>query len=440
MTTNTTLPPPTPLAAPGQPVDWWFAFKFNATEFPGCTDDGKAPVPGTVGIFGGTVEEYTLGQSQQYVYATSAASTLVKGEGCLGATPTDPLGATFGAIFDTPGYNYVVWNDQLKGDPVTDQDGPWGHSKGMLAWNDDGDGLLLQVSTPSWPGSGSRAYPRAAGNTLGAIGDDDDIEVSQHFFAVKLRGDDVATVARALANASVVTDTLDAQIVLSDGLPAAVDAIVRTLGVPAAEHGRKTPTPPPVPGPPTCTIDTLSTGVRLISKPSALHLPPWHVASGMLGGLPLRVASWWDAPKIYSTSGHESIDGWPSTIALPGAVETATSGIWGTQPLGLLGESKPPGNHAKVAVSTDPSKTWCVFGDMNQQGALWVGYAHAGQQMSSSQNGRGGLFLVVDDAGLHASVSAMLAGDSAPVGPAGPSIVAAAAPSGATIAATPPEA
>src|SRR5947199_2640123 len=32
---------------------------------------------------------------------------------------------------------------------------PWGHSKGVLAWNDAGEGFVMQVSTPSWPASGS---------------------------------------------------------------------------------------------------------------------------------------------------------------------------------------------------------------------------------------------------------------------------------------------
>ena len=27
---------PTPLLKTGQPVDWWFVFKFNAETFPGC--------------------------------------------------------------------------------------------------------------------------------------------------------------------------------------------------------------------------------------------------------------------------------------------------------------------------------------------------------------------------------------------------------------------
>ena len=71
MISRASLPAPTPMAGKNQPVDWMFAFKFNAASFPGCTDDGATPKPGTRGIFGGQVQVYPNGHSQQYVYATS---------------------------------------------------------------------------------------------------------------------------------------------------------------------------------------------------------------------------------------------------------------------------------------------------------------------------------------------------------------------------------
>ena len=46
---------------------------------------------------------------------------------------------------------------------------------------------------------------------------------------------------------------------------------------------------------------------------------------------------------------------------------------------------------------------------MNQQGAL------GGQKCWSSQNGRGGMFYVVNDATLAQSVADLIKGDSAPV-------------------------
>ena len=33
-----------------------------------------------------------------------------------------------------------------------DCDGPWGRSKGFLAWNDNGDGFIVQGTTPGWSG------------------------------------------------------------------------------------------------------------------------------------------------------------------------------------------------------------------------------------------------------------------------------------------------
>src|SRR6267143_3774090 len=101
---------PTPLLEKGHSVDWWFIFKLNAKAFPGCGDNENRACP-----FGGEVQQYTFGQ--QFVYASSENETLQKGGGCLGGTMTDPLGATFDAVYDN-GFYYVVWNDQFYDDPV----------------------------------------------------------------------------------------------------------------------------------------------------------------------------------------------------------------------------------------------------------------------------------------------------------------------------------
>jgi hypothetical protein len=67
--------------------------------------------------------------------------------------------------------------------------------------------------------------------------------------------------------------------------------------------------------------------------------------------------------------------------------------------------AEPDGNHAKVGVSTG-SHNYAIFGDLNQQGAL-------SGKCNSSQNGRGGLFYVIEDATLAKSVRDLLKGDSA---------------------------
>src|SRR5271166_4172496 len=84
---------PTPLLKSGQPVDWWFVFKFNAESFPGCGGIQRTC------LFGGTVQPYKS-FSQQFAFASSADGTLRPGGGCAGDTTTDPLGATFDQVYN----------------------------------------------------------------------------------------------------------------------------------------------------------------------------------------------------------------------------------------------------------------------------------------------------------------------------------------------------
>jgi putative transposase len=91
--------------------------------------------------------------------------------------------------------------------------GSWGHSKGVLAWNDDGEGLVIQVTRPSWPGVGSKRFDRKAGNSLGCIKKPNNIQNAQHFFALKLSKEDLPKVLDALANSSVVTDVQKLELV-----------------------------------------------------------------------------------------------------------------------------------------------------------------------------------------------------------------------------------
>ena len=376
---------PSPLLDPNTKVEWWFVFKFNAEAFPQSCAAPQRACP-----FGGHVQPYQQ-FSQQFVYASSTNHTLQQGGGCLGGTTTDPLGATFNQVY-TGNFFFVLWNDQFYGDPILTEGAPWGHSKGMLAWDQNGNGLVLQVSTPDWPGSGSQATPRNSGNTLGCIRTDNNIMVSQHFFSLQLNKDDVVIVLKALANASVLTDPSKPQIVKNGG-PAEIRALVEALG---KESSSKVP-----------TKDRLSSGIVLISKPSKLNVPPWQMVSAMLGGEPLRAATWWTKPEIPTTTASTVIGCWDASLGKPGAVEIATSGTWNGKTIGLEGLAEPNGNHAKVGVSTG-SHTYAIFGDMNQQGSL------APPRCPSSQNGRGGLFYVVDDAPLFHSVQDLIKASAAP--------------------------
>lgn len=380
--------PPSSMLQAGKAVNWWFVFKLNAAKFPQC---GGAARQCT---FGGTPQQYAFGQ--QFVYASDAAPSLQKGGGCVGTNTTDPVGATFDQVYNGKFY-YVLWNDQFYDDPVIagctkDCASPWGHSKGMLAWDDSGAGVVMQVSTPSWPASGNRAFPRASdGNTLGCV-KDDDVKVSQHFFALRLSKADVISVLKGLQNASVVTDPGNPQLVKNGGA-AEIQSLVAHLGKKSDST--------------TATTVQLSGGVGLISKPSKLHVPPWQMVSALLGGVPLRTATWWAAPQIYSTTAKTKLGCWDAQLGQPGAVEIATSGRWGSTPFGLEGGPGPDFNHAKIGVSTGGKHYFTIFADMNQQGTS------SGPDCGSSQNGRGGLFFVVENQKLTASVTALIAGGTA---------------------------
>lgn len=382
--------PPVPLISDIKPVDWWFVFKFNSKSFEGCGERSC--------IFGGNVEDYGERYSQQYVYASSDGLTLQKGDGCLGDTFTDPVGATFNQVYNGD-YYYVLWNDQFYGNPIANKGAPYGHSKGMLAWDDDGNGFVMQVSTPSWPGSGSAKHPRQNdGNTLGCI-EDDDVEVSQHFFALKLTKDDLIAVLQALQNARVVTDTSKSEI-CNNGGPEDVQEEVAKLGI--------------KPESTSVTMVALSSGIQLISKPYDLEVPPWQLVSEQMGGVSLRIATWWDYPSIPSTTADTKIECWDDGLGTPGAVEIATSGQWDGTVFGLRGGPGTDYNHAKIGVSTDPAKPYTIFGDMNQQGALYPGEDYSTQKCSSSQNGRGGTFYVIQNKELTNSITSLINGETAP--------------------------
>jgi hypothetical protein len=392
-----------PLLAKGHPVDWWFVFKLDAKAFPNC-GGGDVTCP-----FGGSKQSYSAGQ--QFVYASSEAPALAKSaQECLGTTTSDPVGATFDEVFNG-GYHYLIWNDQFHdvnpavlGCSKGDCGSPWGHSKGLVAWNDAGEGFVMQVSTPSWPNAGNLKSVQAIGNTLGCINGDDDVEVSQHFFALKLSETDLKVVLTSLSQASVVTDPNNPQVANIGGPADVVDLLKQLkLGVKSTQ----TVLDPSMPY-------TLSTGVRLIAKPSGLHVPPWQMVSSVLGGVPLRAATWWASPYIPSTTGGTPPACWDSSLpTAPGAVEIATSGSWNGQTFNLKGESGTDGNHAKIGVSTTPSDGLAIFGDENQQGTL----DGPDGTCDSSQNGRGGMFFVMKNPTLSADMAKLIAGGTASTTP-----------------------
>ena len=377
-------------------VDWWFVFKFNAQAFPGC---GGSAIRHC--IFGGDVQEYAK-FGQQYLYATGGKG-LKKGTNCLGDSTKDPVGATFEQVYNTS-LHYVIWNDQFYNDPdipgcSTFCSAPWAHSKGMLVWDDDGAGFVMQVTTPNWPGAGSKTTPRQNnGNTLGCLTADgetpkNNVLVSQHFFSLKLTKDDVLKVLAAVQHAGVVTvhdssaDGRDQ--VVNNGGPEEIRQKVDELGV--------------KPQSTSFTKETLSSGVQLIAKSSKLLVPPWQMVSAVLGGVPLRVATWYSQNKIPDTDGQSTPGCWDPSLGAPGAVTNATKGHWGNKQFGLTGGASADRNHAKIGVAVPGNLV--IFGDMNQEGAVTP-------NCKVSQNARGGLFFVVDDEPLARAVRNLLSPSS----------------------------
>src|ERR1044072_126833 len=234
-------PPPVPLVSQGHPADWIFVFKLNAGVFPTARNDPARLCP-----FGGPPPAYPQAFGQQYAYASSADPSLRAGAGLVGTSTGDPVGSTFSAIYNG-NYSYVVWNDQFQGSPIPDRTGSWGHSKGMIAWDEDGAGVVIQGSTPSCRGPASARAPRQGdGNTLGCTSGNN-VMFSQHFFALRLSRNDVLLVLAALANASVATDVSIPQLA-SIGGPQNIQTAARQLG-------RRSPS--------TTIVDsTLSSGVR----------------------------------------------------------------------------------------------------------------------------------------------------------------------------------
>jgi len=391
---------PCPMLAKGKPVMWWFVYKLKQKEFPMCgapTDADGADR--RTCAFGG--KKQTTPYGLRYIFASSVDPTLTDGgQECLGNTKDDPVGATFAEVWDS-GFHFVIWNDQFYDtDPKVeicskgDCGAPWGHSKGILVWNDQGEGFVMQVSTPEWPGAARSAAQRKIGNTLGCHSADNDVQVAQHFFALRLKRSEVVQLLGAMKDAGVVTDPNTAQLAEIGG-PADVEEAAKALG-----------NKPNINDPIVAKSVGLSSGVTLLWKSSNLNAPTWQAVSSMLGGVSLRTATWTASPPIAPTT---KADGKPACWNdgllkhPPGAVDIAKQGSWDGVTFGLGSGA----NHAKLGVSTDGKSPLVIFGDENQQGTLDGVGLTAG--CAASQNGRGGMFFALSDPTLFAGVTKLLA-------------------------------
>jgi hypothetical protein len=111
-------------------------------------------------------------------------------------------------------------------------------------------------------------------------------------------------------------------------------------------------------------------------------------------------------PRIYSTSKASKVKCLgPLLETKQGPVAISMTGLWNNKEIKLAA----PSNHAKIGISTSGSHHYVIFGDLNQQGAL------SPPDCGKSQNGRGGLFFVLDNKELADSVTDLIDGDKAPM-------------------------
>lgn len=390
-----------PKLGDGSSVDWWFAFKLNTYAFKSCSTTRKC-------IFGGEVQDYPYGYGLQYLEASHSNGATKEMElktDCLG-TGDDPVAKTFDQIYSGTAPNYVIWNDQLYQEPIMNLtppcsswgnadscSAPWGHSKGALAWDKDGNGFIMQVTTPDWPGNGNSNITRKVqGNSLGC-NTDDNVMVSQHFFSLKLMHSDITAILTAMQKAMVVTDPNSSQLVKLTTGPSDLASLAKGLGKANTDK--------------TVFQATLSTGAKLIAKPQALKVPVWQMVSALVEK-PLRTATWWTAPAVLSAKAGKP-GCWSDELGTPEEVQIATTGQWKGTKFNLTGGLGTDFNHAKLGYSLEGSLA--IMGDMNQQGSYSPSDQRAG--CSSSQNARGGMFFVLDDATLNSGLKELMTGETA---------------------------
>jgi len=143
----------------------------------------------------------------------------------------------------------------------------------VLAWNDDGDGVVLQVTTLGVAGLRQQevhAQERQYARLHQAA------EQCSERAALLLREaqqDDVVHMLDALENSSVVTDVMPGG-ARHNGGPQEIKDRVKVLGQKSDSTEVKQ--------------FKLSTGILLVSKPSALHVPPWQMLSSVLDSVDLK--------------------------------------------------------------------------------------------------------------------------------------------------------
>jgi hypothetical protein len=344
-----------PLDGDGNAVDWWFLLKLPQ---------------GATSLCSGTVSPgCQYWQTQRaggvcYLYADSNHPTLqlynkLGFDNLVG--PNNPVTRTLNQI---TGKSYIIWNDQgsktSKPGTYPDKGAPTAHSKGAAAFGST-SGFVMNVSTPNFPDP-----------DLFTVGcqQDDNVEVSQHFFCFSLKKDGMTSWAQSIANAQL-------SVIAKNNWTGFADT---TVG------GHST----------TQTLRTFSNvPIQLIVKGSKDFFIPWdYVTNSIASGV--NALSWYASPTtppiplgfnsscLYKTPANYNIN-----------IVTSLTTPDGTYSWCGQGEANGSYNHAKLGIGISPI---VITGSMNMQGDITV----AGCE--SSQMGRGGEFYALQSQELWDSL------------------------------------
>ena len=398
-----------PLDPNGNPVDWWLALKLPTSAFPqgGCCENAACPSSSKTSA--GLCYLYADANNPQFTFRT-----------CLGQPgQSDPLSNTLNQVWLLNGIQFQLWNDQWGDgqmhDPNNKSQGcnaPGAHSKGALAYDTDGNGWYLNLSTPYFPDMSALPPDNSLGCQI-----DNNLLLAQHFFCFSLDQQNFEALAAAMT-----VPNFCALCVPSDSCQS-VD-VATTLGQDislAFAHDSGDGSTDNV----TVTLQTRGgMPITAVLKGDTSNTSPWSLVATALGTDLTVVNYWlseptlptlcagdvWDGSCIgsgntingsslyfndYNVENVLQLTASPSNVTgLPGGNEISWSAT----------ESE---NHMKWGISTPRTTSitnpyLCVFGSMNQEGS--AGRNACGSSCSSGENGRGGDFFAFSNQALWTSL------------------------------------
>ncbi|CAK4090154.1 unnamed protein product [Aphanomyces euteiches] len=412
----------------GNPVSWWFVLKL-----PWQTRNAKGeyidtpcdcPRPDCSNVNVEIQDERKFGLC--YLYADANNSTLRYfrdvGFDCLGQGGNDPVSQTLRA-----GKNATYWayfNDQYNGiaekqdkkRTCSADDGFNAHAKGAVAFEADTGGFILQTSTPNFPDPTIASSDEQDDFVRLGCQHDNNVEYSQHLFAMSVGSDGIDLVGNAWHSARLcsanhyddMVEMLASPALRQNKEHAVADALVN------AEAVEK----------PSINVTFTTKGSRKVSisavvKNKQSEVPPWAMVASAFES-DLSVASWWDegygiptlcdGDKYDSTPHNFCLTNNPIALRQDGTFPYNVENLMEAS-LTLPSKSKlswslrggrvRDGNHGKWALATPrhgQSSGLSIFGDMNMEGYP------CSKTCSGSQGGRGGSFYGIQDADLHKSL------------------------------------